>query len=292
MSRHVLRRARSAALRVLVPLLAHTLGRLPYPLLAAAGTALAWLLLVPNRRYRVRTLEHLRIAFPEAGEAELRRLRRGCFRNAALNAVETFQLLGRGPAALDRRLEIEGWEHVERERAAGRRVLFLSAHCGFWELLGRVAGRHGLALYSFARRPDDPAFREIVRRVRRAVGARNIERGTAHGRRRLREAMREGGAMAIFIDQDTQVDGVWVPFFGRPAFTPVGAAEMALRHRMRVIPCFLERRPGEVHTARILPALELPDDPEQATAEMTSVIEDQIRRHPEQWVWWHRRWRR
>ncbi len=82
-----------------------------------------------------------------------------------------------------------------------------------------------------------------------------------------------------------------MPFFGRPAYTPVGAAKMALRHGMRVIPTFLERRPDGRHLARFLPALELPGDATAATAVMTAAIEEQIRRVPEQWVWWHRRWR-
>jgi KDO2-lipid IV(A) lauroyltransferase len=98
--------------------------------------------------------------------------------------------------------------------------------------------------------------------------------------------------LAILIDQDTSVDGVWVPFFAQAAHTPIGAAEMALRHGMRVVPAFLERREGGLHAARFLPALELPADATAATAVMTSAIEEHIRRHPEQWVWWHRRWRR
>jgi Kdo2-lipid IVA lauroyltransferase/acyltransferase len=292
MSRDVLRRVRSAALRVAIPTLAQTLGRLPYPALAPVGTAIGWLLLATNRRYRRRTLDHLRLAFPEAGEDELRGLRRGCFHNASLNAVETLQLLARGREAFAERLVVEGWDHVEGVRRTGERILFVSAHSGFWELLGIVAGRHGLPLYSFARRPDDPAVEVLVRRVREAVAVRNIERGTADGRRLLREALRNGGAMAIFIDQDTKVEGTWVPFFGLPAYTPIGAAEMALRHGMRVIPSFLERRAGGLHVARFLPALELPEDPVAATARMTEAIEAHIRRHPEQWVWWHRRWRR
>lgn len=292
MSRDALRRVRSATLRLLIPTLAHTLGRLPYGVLAVAGGVLARLLLATNRRYRVRALEHLRIAFPEADAKQLRALRRGCFRNAALNAVETLQLLARGAPALAARLVVEGWEHVEDERRAGRRILLLSAHTGYWELLGLVAARHGLPLYSFARRPDDPTFEELVRRLRLAVGVHNIERGTAEGRSRLRQALRSGSALAIFVDQDTRVDGAWVPFFGHPARTPVGAAELARRHAMRVVPCFLERRPGGIHAARVLPALELPADPIAATALMTATIEAHIRRHPEQWVWWHRRWRR
>lgn len=96
----------------------------------------------------------------------------------------------------------------------------------------------------------------------------------------------------MLIDQDTKVDGVWVPFFGRPAFTPAGAAKIALRSNAAVIPTFIERLPDGRHLAVFQAPLDLPDDPNAATALMTARIEEQVRRRPEQWVWMHRRWRR
>ena len=83
-----------------------------------------------------------------------------------------------------------------------------------------------------------------------------------------------------------------MPFFGRPAYTPVGAAELALRFDAAVLPTFIERLPDGSHRARIEPALTLDPDATAATAQMTERIEAQIRRVPEQWVWLHRRWRR
>jgi KDO2-lipid IV(A) lauroyltransferase len=96
----------------------------------------------------------------------------------------------------------------------------------------------------------------------------------------------------MLIDQDTRVEGVWVPFFGRPAFTPVGAAKISLRMGAATVPTFIERLDDGTHLARFLPPLDLPDDETEATALMTRSIEDQVRRRPEQWVWMHRRWRR
>jgi KDO2-lipid IV(A) lauroyltransferase len=72
----------------------------------------------------------------------------------------------------------------------------------------------------------------------------------------------------------------------------VGAAEIALRQKARVIPSFIERLPDGDHLVTFHPALDLPADPREATALMTAKIEEQVRRRPEQWVWWHKRWRR
>jgi KDO2-lipid IV(A) lauroyltransferase len=104
--------------------------------------------------------------------------------------------------------------------------------------------------------------------------------------------LRAGGSLGMLIDQDTRVEGVWVPFFGHPAFTPVGAARIALRQRAAAVPTFIERLPDGTHLARFHPPLDLPADETEATALLTRAIEDQIRRVPAQWVWMHRRWRR
>jgi KDO2-lipid IV(A) lauroyltransferase len=181
---------------------------------------------------------------------------------------------------------------VQAARATGHPLLFLTAHCGNWELIATVVHNGGISPAAVARPLDDPALQKIVVDLRLHFGTTTIARGTRGAARQLLETLRRGGALAMLIDQDTKVDGVWVPFFGRPAFTPVGAAEIALRQHAQVIPSFIFRREDGTHLVQFLPALDLPDDPRDATALMTERVEEQIRRHPEQWVWWHKRWRR
>ncbi|HSM12604.1 MAG TPA: lysophospholipid acyltransferase family protein, partial [Thermoanaerobaculia bacterium] len=128
--------------------------------------------------------------------------------------------------------------------------------------------------------------------LRGRFGTRTIVRGRPGAARDLLRTLRSGGALGMLIDQDTRVEGVFVEFFGRPAWTPVGAAEIAQKLGAAVHPTFIERCPDGRHRARIEPALGLPADPVAATQAMTDRIEQQIRRVPEQWVWMHRRWRR
>ena len=97
------------------------------------------------------------------------------------------------------------------------------------------------------------------------------------------------------IDQDTHGAGVFVPFFGRPAHTPPGAALLALRGRVPVITAFIQRRPGGGHLVRMA-AVPLGEGNgrgrvTELTARFTAAIEAQIRRAPAEWVWWHERWR-
>ena len=143
-----------------------------------------------------------------------------------------------------------------------------------------------------ARALEETGLNELLLGFRRRFGTATLERGAPGAARRLLRVLRAGGSLGMLIDQDTRVEGVWVPFFGRPAFTPVGAAKIALRQGAAVVPAFIERLADGTHLARFHPPLDLPADEVEATALMTRAIEEQIRRVPEQWVWMHRRWRR
>ncbi|HWM94689.1 MAG TPA: lysophospholipid acyltransferase family protein [Thermoanaerobaculia bacterium] len=250
---------------------------------------IAWFLSGRDRR---RALDHLALAFPDMPGEERHRIARQSFLFQGMNAAELLHLLRRDADEVLPHIEILGWENLEAARAAGRPVLVLTGHCGNWELMAVPTRARGYPLAAIARPLDDPRLQELLVSVRRHLGSITIARGTRGAARQILGVLRSGGAIAMLIDQDTKVDGVWVPFFGRPAFTPVGAAEMALKQNMRVVPAFLERRPDGGHLLRFLPVLDLPGDPREATARMTAEIEEQIRRRPEQWVWWHKRWRR
>jgi KDO2-lipid IV(A) lauroyltransferase len=187
---------------------------------------------------------------------------------------------------------VEGWERVEAARGSGRPVIFLTGHCGNWELLAALGNCRGLGVAVLARELDDPAFQRLLVRIRERFGTRTIVRRAPGAARQLLGVLREGGSLGILIDQDTAVDGVWVPFLGRLAYTPVGPAQIALRLGALVLPSFIERLPDGSHLARFAAPLTLPGDPVAATAAMSAAIEEQVRRCPEQWVWMHRRWRR
>jgi KDO2-lipid IV(A) lauroyltransferase len=272
--------------------LAATLGRLPWRTAQRVGAgigALAWSL---SRRDRRRALDHLALAFPDLPEPERRRLARDCFRHHGTTLGECLHLFHAGCEEVLSRVEVRGWEEVEKIREARRPILILTGHCGNWELLAAAINCRGLGMAVVARILDEPGLQRMLAGLRERFGTTTIARGTEGAARQLLGTLRRGGALGMLIDQDTKVEGVWVPFFGRPAFTPSGAAKIALRQRTAVLPTFIERLPDGRHLATFHPPLDLPDDLTAATALMTEKIEEQVRRRPEQWVWMHRRWRR
>jgi len=243
-------------------------------------------------RDRERTLAHVGQALPQLAANERERLGRASFVHFGTMLGECLWLASRDAAELGRHVALEGWEEVARARAARRPVLILTGHCGNWELLAAALNARGLGMAVVARELDDPGLQGALLDLRGRFGTRTIVRGTPGAARELLRTLRSGGALGMLIDQDTRVEGVWVDFLGRPAWTPSGAADIALRFGAAVLPTFIERLADGSHRARIAPALELAGDPQAATQQMSDAIAAQIRRVPEQWVWMHRRWRR
>ena len=101
--------------------------------------------------------------------------------------------------------------------------------------------------------------------------------------------LRSGGLLAFLIDQNIRAESVKVPFFGMPALTPIGPAKLAVRAEAPVMICFVERRGGK-HIVQFQEPI-VASDPVEITARLTAAIEEQIRRAPEQWVWFHPRWK-
>jgi KDO2-lipid IV(A) lauroyltransferase len=276
----------------LLRLLRLVFGLLPWPVAQALGRRLGGIVYRLGNRDRRRSLEHLALAFPELDDGERRRLALDSFRHLGTSLAELLHVWGRPADDASRHVEVRGFEEIERIRQTGKPILVLTGHCGNWELISCANHSHGLGLAAMTRELDQEGLQQISLDIRSHLGSEAIARGSRASSRQMLRTLRAGGALCMLIDQDIRTDGVWVPFFGRLAHTPTAAADIALRLGAEVVPTFSERRPDGSHRITFHPALDLPDDATEATARMTTAIENQVRRHPEQWVWMHRRWRR
>jgi KDO2-lipid IV(A) lauroyltransferase len=218
-------------------------------------------------------------------------------RHFGLMLVEVAWMWHAKPIEIEKLCSLEGTEIIFDVLDDGRGAIFASAHCGTWELLTARLPIAGVPLTTAARELDDPRLDRLVTSMRARFGTEIIHRGPSAGKQLIR-ALAANRAAALLIDQDIRgVPGVFAPFFGQPAWTPSGAAMLAIRKRCPLVPGFIHRRPDGTHKAKIHPPLSMPvdgsleDRVEELTAAATAAIEGQIRAHPEQWVWMHRRWR-
>ncbi len=249
-------------------------------------------------RDRHRALEHLQIAFSgEKDRAERQRIARGCFENLGRNAVEVVNL-SRIRKDIDHRVTILGREHLDNAMAQGKGVLWITAHLGNWELMACAMAHAGYPVNVVARKIYDERLNRLLLKYREEASVRVILRDSASAGRQILQALKKGEILGMLIDQDTKVKGVMADFFGRKANTPSGPAALAVRRSVPVVAGFIHRVSNRDHRIEILPKIEVQktDDPQRDMVENTErfnhVIEEQIRRHPRQWVWVHRRWRR
>jgi KDO2-lipid IV(A) lauroyltransferase len=268
----------------------------PLAALRATGAALGAAALALGRRDRTNARLHLRLAYPDADEAWRECVLRSAARHFGLLLGEVAWLWSAPPRAILARTRFEGLEHLRGPLSPERGAVLVTAHCGNWEWMMLALCAAGVPMSVAAREVYDPRLDEIARRLRGRFGGETELRGEQAGRR-LAGALRRGRVVGLLIDQDIDTPGVFAQFFGRPAWTPVGAAALALRLRAPVVSGFATRMPdGSMRLAFAPPVAtaDLAAGDEAAarlTAAMTARIEAQVRSHPEQWVWMHRRWR-
>ncbi|ANM32016.1 hypothetical protein ABI59_01745 [Acidobacteria bacterium Mor1] len=249
-------------------------------------------------RHRRIALDNLNQAFGETlPETEARDLVKACWRHFSNVTLGILALEKFGNEAFRRRhIVVEGAEHVREAHARGKGVLLFSGHFGHWELLALTHGFHfdGIPLSVVARPLDNPLLEPLLSRIRGLSGSSVIYKRNA-AREMMRE-LRQGNAIGILIDQDARGDGVFVPFFGRPASTTPSLALLAIRTGAAVVPMACEPD-GDRYRIRYEAPVEFErsedrkEDVVRLTARCTAILEGWIRRQPSHWLWMHRRWK-
>jgi KDO2-lipid IV(A) lauroyltransferase len=251
--------------------------------------------LASPRHYRiVRT--NLRLAFGgEKSERELARIAAACYRHLGKCLVEFVRLPGMTVEEIRQATSYQGRERLDQALARGKGVILLTGHLGNWEIVGARLAADGYPLHVIARAQRDDRLTEYIRRTREVAGMRVLHREEAV-RGSLR-ALRDREIVGILLDQNAGDDGIFVDFFGHLASTAPGAAAFALRTSAMVLPVFGWRNADDTHTIHVdepVPLVQTGDhkaDLVANTARYTKVIEQQIRAHPDQWFWLHKRWK-
>lgn len=296
--RHFVRRRRDAAFyhltrAALVPPRAVSL---PRALTIADRAAELIYPTLPGVRRLVR--DNLAIAFGDTLSATAREdVARASYRNAARCFVELAKIDDILPV-FDAYASVEGWEHLETFRALDRGAVVITGHIGNWELLAAYVARSGIPVAASARRIPDPRLDKLLFDFRTRNGMQVIRRNSSNSGSQILKVLKQRGVLALQIDQDIRVPSVSVPFFGRLARTPVSPALLSIRRQLPVVPVFAQRRPQGGHHFTIMAPIypprtgDLRQNVVELTRQFSQILEEYIRRHPTDWVWWHRRWRR
>jgi KDO2-lipid IV(A) lauroyltransferase len=255
-----------------------------------------WMVAHVFRIRRPYVLDALAASFPEKSIKERKAIYNQMCVQQMLTLMEVVRYVGGRDKEMRERMEVHGEELAREAYDRGKGVLVLIAHYGNYPLLAlQVPSLFGYSLSIVAKTFKNKALNEIWWELQRRAGVNGIASHNAY--RACVRALRKKELVGFMLDQNRPASqGVFVDFFGRPASTSPGLAFMAAQTGAPVLPVFMRRTPDGRHILTALPLLEPPPDRKAetlkaCTAAYTHLIEEQITAHPEQWLWWHKRWK-
>ena len=269
---------------------------MPLGLALALANVIGQAAFLAARKYARITVENLQSVFGgEKTEAEINRIARKVFVNIAKNAVELVRFPKISKSNIDNILTMEGSEILDREFLKGKGILVITAHIGNWEMMAitlRIKGYPGVAV---GKRIYFHKYDEYLNSLRRCHDVHIVYRDDSP--RKILKVLKSNAIVGIVADQDVDsVEGVFINFLGKKAYTPAGPAVLARATGAPLVPVIMIRD-GRRHRLIVNEPIELVDtgnkeaDVVTNTQRWSDVIESYIRKYPDQWVWMHRRWK-
>ena len=272
------------------------IGHLPLQVNLRIGRVIGRLGFYLDKKHRDIAIRNITTAFGDTKTAnELYVLAKKAFENLGMNSMEFCRLPWLTEKNLAGYIECDGFENFKKAYDKGQGVIFLTGHFGNWELMAIFYALKGYPVDIIVRDLDNPVVDEFIRWVRTRAGNRTISKG-----RSMRELMRvlsKGGIVGVLVDQNvTWSEGVFVNFFNQLACTNKGTALLALASNAAVVPTFIvrERKGHRIIIGEEITLVNTGDranDQLNNTAIFTRVIEDFVKKYPEQWFWLHQRWK-
>jgi KDO2-lipid IV(A) lauroyltransferase len=278
-------------------LILKTLGALPRTVARALAASVTSLLFRLQPKLQKTAEFNLRIAFRDWTDAERKDVKRKMVRNLGWMAAEFARFPRLTKENIEKVVVLEGHENFLEGQRRGHGVLYLTGHIGAWELSSFAHALYGYPLHYLARPLDNQRLDALVNQYRCSSGNQPIFKNESA--RVMLKTLKDSGTIGILADQNTMPEeGVFVDFFGKSACATTGIARVALHTGAAVVPGYAYWDQAiQKYRLRFEPPVDLvrTDDAERDVFENTQrfakAIEEIIRKHPDQWVWVHQRWK-
>jgi Kdo2-lipid IVA lauroyltransferase/acyltransferase len=248
-----------------------------------------------NLKRRMIAYANLKAAFPEKSQKELKAINKAHFENLGMNIIELLKLPVMAKSYLERHVKLENKDGIKPGLEKGKGVIVLTAHFGNWEIASLAASLNGYAMSVFAREQKYERLNNLLNQFRQSTGCKVITKGFSV--KDIIKTLYNNGIVAMLSDQDAGANGVFVNFFNRPASSAIGPIAFSLKTGAEIIPSFIRRVGTDKHIARVGEPLKLVDtgnkekDMKENLQKIARILEDSIRKFPEQWLWAHKRWK-
>jgi heptosyltransferase-2 len=268
------------------------LGALPIRVVFRIGWGLGSIAYWVTPKYRRLVLHNLKIAFGrEKTPGELRGIARRHFATLGANLFSNIKLPKLSRKEIEELVTVEGIETIREGTIVNGGVAMVISHLGSWEMFAQLSPiifpcKVGTIFQALGNRHIDAE----VRRDRARLGLELFER--KEGFVKACQFMREGGAVGVLVDQHAGDAGLWCPFFSRLSSTSTLAATLALRTDAWMVPAAVYTDGVARWRCAFLGQMKPHgQDASTITLRINEMLEDQIRRSPEDWFWVHNRWK-
>ena len=248
---------------------------------------------------RLKARKHLSMCFPDKTKQEIEKIVKTIFQYETKNFIELLYFPKMSNEFFDSIASITNEQKEIFDKLLKRKkgLFALSAHFGNWEMVAAGFAKV-YPVNVVAKKIYIDELNDMLVKYRNSRKVKVILRSETSSARKMLKALKNNEIIAMLIDQDTKVQSVFVDFFGMPASTPLGLASLALKMGTPVILCLDKRLPDGKHTFIISDEIIPPascgnfdEDVKNFTAKMTKYLEKYIKENPEQWVWFHERWK-
>jgi KDO2-lipid IV(A) lauroyltransferase len=238
--------------------------------------------------------ENLKVIFPEKSEREIRRIRIRMFRNFAKYLVDFFRFSKLDLEYIKRNIKIENIHYINESLSNGKGVITLSAHLGNWELGAVVIALLGYPFWAVALPHKYKKIDDFFNSQRQSKGVRVIPLGKAV--KSCFNLLKENKIVALVGDRDFTEKGVVIDFFGKSTFFPEGPAAFSLKTGAIIVPGFMVRNEDDTFTLKMekplgyMPTYDKDRDLIRLIERYKIIIENYIRKYPDQWYMFRRFW--
>ena len=199
---------------------------------------------------------------------------------------------------MDSHVKVVGLEHLTSYLDATSRcrgAVIMTCHSDNWELMGGAFAQNGIPLVGVAKKQKSEGADKFINEYRTLIGMHITYRS---GVREMYKMLDEGHFIGLIMDQDVgRDDGVVVKFFNQATNFVTGAASMSRFRKVPIFPAFMHKNSDGTHTLEIFPPLQVERtsdkhaDIKQMTQRLALLIEEHVKKYPEEWFWLHDRWK-
>ena len=193
---------------------------------------------------------------------------------------------------LNKFIEIDGLENLNKIKREKRRAVFISGHFNNFELMALQIEKAGINLCAIYRPLNNVFLNKTMEEIRENFICKNQIKKGRSGTRQIIENIKKGNSVALMIDQRVR-EGIKINFFGKPASTTTIPAQLIKKYKCDLVPIYIERRKNNYFKMFVSEPIKIRNDKsiKEITEHLNKILEKMILKNVDQWIWTHDRWK-